>query len=501
MTVPDPVRQWARSAPHAAALATGAETWSWADLDARVDAAADRLRAGPERVAVWAETSPSLVVLVLAALRAGRAVAPFSTRWTPDAVAETARRLGLDRLVTDRAAPVGVAAVPLAAGADEPLAAGGNDPLAEGETGPLAARAGGPPAGGDRPLAVGEGDGVPVADVPLDRLPLDRPWTVVHTSGSTGAPKAVVHTVGHHVWSARGVNERLGLAAGDRWLLDLPLYHVGGLGVVVRCALAGATVCVPAPETPAWERVARLRPTHASFVATQLQRLLDADADLGGLRAVLLGGSAVPADLLDRAERAGVPVCTSYGMTETTATLTATAPGDGRAARATSGRPLAYRDVRISADGEVEAGGRTVAAVLGGGRVRPLGPWLPTGDLGHLDADGRLVVTGRRDLQFVSGGENVRPEPIEAALAALDAVDQAVVVPVPDAEFGARPVAWVRTASGGPPDAAALGAALRGAVPGFMVPVAFHAWDGAPGMKPDRPALAREAERRAASGR
>ncbi len=248
--------------------------------------------------------------------------------------------------------------------------------------------------------------------------PLDRPLTVVHTSGSTGAPKAVLHTVGNHVWSARGVVEALGVTERSRWLLDLPLYHVGGLGVVVRCALAGATLAVPPRAMPLADRISVLRPTHASLVATQLARLLDAGADLSVLDAVLLGGSAVPADLLDRATEAGVPVVVSYGMTEMTATITATAPGGSRDALATSGRPLRYRRVRISDAGEIEVGGPTLAGVLGPDGVQPPPEWHATGDLGRLDADGRLVVTGRRDLQFVSGGENVHPEPIEAALLA-----------------------------------------------------------------------------------
>ncbi|WP_420454920.1 AMP-binding protein [Rubrivirga sp.] len=451
VTVPDPVRQHADARPDTPALVTGAETWTWADLDARVSGTAARLAEGGERVAVRAETSPDLVVLVLAALRTGRLLVPLSTRWTPAAVADALGRLGIDRLLSDEAVP-GVETAALA------------DVVQNGERREASA------------------------------VPLGRPFTVVHTSGSTGEPKAVVHTVGNHVWSARGVVEALGVTERSRWLLDLPLYHVGGLGVVVRCALAGATLAVPPRAMPLADRVARLRPTHASLVATQLGRLLDAGADLSGLDAVLLGGSAIPADLLDRAVAADVPVVVSYGMTEMTSTITATAPGDDRAALATSGRSLPHRAVRISDAGEIEVGGPTLADVLGPDGVRPFGEWHPTGDLGHLDAEGRLVVTGRRDVQFVSGGENVRPERVEAALLALDGVAEAVVVPVPDAEFGARPVAFVRPAGGAQFDADALTAALRRTLPGFMVPVSIHTWAGAEGLKPDRPALARRAQ-------
>ena len=487
MTIPDPVRHHAQDRPDAPALVTGTETWSWAEMDARVEAAALRLAAEPARVAVRAETSPAFVVLVLAALRAGKTLVPVSTRWTAGAVADVLDRLGISRLWTDGGAVPGVEAAPLAAlvGEAEPSQ---NLPPAAPTTSPL-------------PPGEGQGEGPPPAPprpVSAARLSLDAPFTVVHTSGSTGPPKAVLHSVGNHVWSARGVIAALDLGPGDRWLLDLPLYHVGGLGVVVRCALAGASLAVGSRAAPLAERVRQLQPTHASFVATQLRRLLDADADPSGLRAVLLGGSAIPADLFDRAVARGVPVVTSYGMTEMTSTVTSTPLGATRDDLGTSGRALSHRLLRISQTGEIEVSGpaRFVGTLRPGGLV-PADEWHRTGDLGRLDAQGRLVVTGRLDFQFVSGGENVQPEVIEAALLSLAAVAEAVVVPVPDAEFQNRPVAFVRPC--GPLDPAALADALRQRLPGFMVPAAFYAWAGAEGMKPDRPALTREAERRAAT--
>ncbi len=448
MSVPDPIRWGAEAHPEAPALVTPSATWTWADLDARVDGCASRLEA--ERVAVRADTSPALVVLVLACLRSGRTLVPLSTRW-PQSTVEAARaRLGLP----------------------EPLDASYLDALVRPATSARSA--------------------------PL--LDLDRPFTIVHTSGSTGTPKPVLHTIGNHVWSARGVIERMDLRAGDRWLLDLPLYHVGGLGVIVRCALAGATIAVPDRGTPVADAVRLLAPTHASLVATQLRRFLAnaTDTDLASLRAVHLGGSAVSADLLDEAIRRGLPVATSYGMTEMTSTVTATAPGASREALGTSGTLLPHRALRIRESGEIDVSGLTrFAGYATRDGVDPAPEWFSTGDLGRHDALGRLVIMGRRDLQFISGGENVQPEAIEAALLRLDAVAEAVVVPVPDAEFGARPVAFVRLADSGPVDPDALSTALRRHVAGFMVPVAFYAWSGAGGMKPDRPALRAEAERRA----
>src|SRR5690606_17309581 len=118
-------------------------------------------------------------------------------------------------------------------------------------------------------------------------------------------------------------------------------------------------------------------------------------------------------------------------------------------------------------------------------------------DLGYLDGEGRLVVAGRRDNRFVSGGENVQPEAIEAALLALPGVARAAVVPVDDAQFGARPAAFVAVEGGAVPDGAALGAALRARVPGYLARVASFPWpEGEEGRKPRRAALREEAARR-----
>ena len=361
---------------------------------------------------------------------------------------------------------------------------------------------------------------VAVSDVPLAGLRVSAPEAVLHhasgfgggaldpmrpavavfTSGSTGVPKAALLSWGALVASARGVNEHLGLREGDRWLLDLPVVHVGGLGVVVRCALAGAALAVPSAGMPLAESIAALRPTHASLVSTQLRRLIAAGVEADSLRAILLGGSAIPDDLLAEAVARGFPVSCSYGLTEMASTVTATAPGARGGDLATSGRPLAGREVRISASGEIEVRGATRFSgyLTPDGLVAPFDAsgWFATGDLGRLDEAGRLVVEGRLGLRFVSGGENVQPEAIERALLALDDVAEAVVVPVPDAEFGHRPLAFVRTASGAAPDAEALSAALRQRLPGFMVPVAFVAWGGAGGMKPDRQRLAEVARQR-----
>jgi O-succinylbenzoic acid--CoA ligase len=155
--------------------------------------------------------------------------------------------------------------------------------------------------------------------------------------------------------------------------------------------------------------------------------------------------------------------------------ITTTAPGASLDELRTAGRRLPHRRLRID-DGQIMVAG----APLFQGYVTPDGldaprtddGWYPTGDRGRIDASGRLHVLGRGDRMFVSGGENVQPEEIETALERIDGVGRAVVVPVPDPEYGRRPVAFVRTTA--PRSPSELRTALAATLPGFKIPDAFH---------------------------
>jgi o-succinylbenzoate---CoA ligase len=343
------------------------------------------------------------------------------------------------------------------------------------------------PCGADvapMPDEAGGGAGAPAP-------PDDAPAALVFTSGSTGTPRAALLSHGALRWSARGVCETLAFGEASAWALALPLHHVGGMGVVVRALVAGGGLVVPAPDEPLAAVLAHKAVTHASLVATQLGRLLrEAPGVLAG-RTLLLGGSALPPPLLDDAHARGLHVIASYGLTEMASTVTATAPGADRAALATAGRVLPYRDVRLSDSGEILVGGPTRFSgyVTETGLATPFDAegYFATGDLGHFDEAGRLVVHGRRDLMFVSGGENIHPEAIERALLALPGVEEAVVVPVPDAEFGTRPFAFVRSSA---LDADRLRAELRAHLPGYLIPVGVAPLPETQGLKPQRKALA-----------
>jgi len=193
-----------------------------------------------------------------------------------------------------------------------------------------------------------------------------------------------------------------------------------------------------------------------------------------------------------------VRLVTSYGSTEMSSQATATRLDDPPETLRTAGRPLAFREVSIASDGEILVRGRTLfrgyVEEEGVRSARDPSGWFHTGDLGRLDTDGRLVVTGRRDTMFISGGENIHPEEIEREILRFPGVTEAIVVPVPDPEFGARPVAFLRAADGLLPADSDLDRFLRLTLPGFKMPQRFLRWPNvADGMKPDRRALAASA--------
>jgi O-succinylbenzoic acid--CoA ligase len=333
------------------------------------------------------------------------------------------------------------------------------------------------------------------------------PGTIVFTSGSTGAPKGVYHPVAAHLANARGVVDHVGLRPGDRWLLSLPLYHVAGIGILMRCLQAGATVVVPPDaEELSWAQLRALRISHLSLVPTQLQRLLRQPGSAPSLRCVMLGGAGFSEELLAQAHAAGLPVLPSYGCSEMASTVTAACPGAPPAGATAAGAALAEREVRIDAAGEICVRGAPLFAGYIGetGLDLPLDEdgWFHTGDLGRLDAGGILHVRGRRDNMFISGGENIQPETIERALIGAADVVNACVVPVPDAEFGHRPAAFVQMADGVALDAAGLAAHITRTLPRFMVPDLILPWphELAPDAKPDRPALAARAAASETSG-
>ncbi|MCP5106011.1 MAG: o-succinylbenzoate--CoA ligase [bacterium] len=314
-------------------------------------------------------------------------------------------------------------------------------------------------------------------------IDMDNAATIILRSGSTGREKAVLHTYGNHYYNALGSNENIRLKPGDRWLLSLPLFHVGGLGILFRCFMAGAAVVVPSPEEPLVDSITKHKITHVSLISTQLYRLLnclevDASLDLSHLGVVLLGGSGFPWPLIERALLFKLPIYTTYGLSEMASQVVTTPPGAAADKLFTSGKLLRYRQLRIDDNNEICVKGRTLfkGYVEGSAVSLPVdsGGWFHTGDLGRLDGEGYLNVLGRRDNMFISGGENIMPEEIEVILNNLPEIRQSVVVPVPDDTYGSRPAAFLKLDE--PVVRENLLSRLKEKLPRFKIPDFFYLW-------------------------
>ncbi len=337
-------------------------------------------------------------------------------------------------------------------------------------------------------------------------LSLDQDATVIFTSGSSGSAKAVLHTFGNHYFNALGSNMNIPVHPGDRWLLSLPLYHVGGLAILFRALLGGGGVVIPDSRVPLEKSIVELKATHISLVATQLYRLMQAGTAIDYLRkmkVILLGGSAIPSVLVKEAAGLGLPIFTSYGSTEMASQVTTTAPDDGPERLVTSGKLLPFRKMKIAPDGEILVRGRTLfrGYVTGNSVTQPdcEKGWFSTGDLGHFDDQDYLVVHGRKDNMFVSGGENIQPEEIERILGEMDGVADVVVVPVESEEFGQRPAAFIKMRGGEEREDRKFEEFLTGKLPRFKLPDYFFPWPeegDKPGMKIDRAEFRRLAAER-----
>ncbi len=270
------------------------------------------------------------------------------------------------------------------------------------------------------------------------------------TSGTSGAPRALGFARSAFAASASAVASRLDLTAGDRWGLCLSLGHIGGLSLVVRAVKTGASVRLwPSFDATAVARaVLDGQVTHLAVVPVMLGRIL---SRLAGervpstLRCVLVGGAAASRALLDEAWAAGLPVATTWGMTETASQVATAPPRLARRHPGTAGRPLSGLEVRASppAPGTLKVRGPTLASAVirgPGARPEPLRTdqdgWFATPDLGRIDADRLVWIEGRADAIIVSGGLNVSPSEVERVIEALPGVREAVVFGLPDEEWG-----------------------------------------------------------------
>ncbi|GAB6263576.1 o-succinylbenzoate--CoA ligase [Photobacterium sp. R1] len=327
----------------------------------------------------------------------------------------------------------------------------------------------------------------PEADCALSLSDVNAIASIIFTSGSSGAPKAVAHTQAQHLASARGLLDVFSFQQTDCWLLSLPMYHVSGLSILYRWLSAGACLKIGSGKLEDDIQGA----THASLVATQLKRLLDQleqpQPKRLKLSHVLLGGSDVPLPLCQQAAQWGIETWLGYGMTEAASTVTAKQVD----AVASAGRVLPNRLVQLRHN-RIYIGGQTLASgYYHQGQLTPLNDaqgWFDTKDLG-LWVDGELRIIGRADNQFISGGENIHCEEIEAVLNRHPAIHQSIVIPVACDEYGARPIALIDAAE----DLSTLNLPhwLASQLDRFKIPDAFYPMPKLPqaGIKVSRQAM------------
>lgn len=402
-----PWQYWAKERPSAVALSFAGQQFSWAELAERVDEYAQGLvEQGLKRdqlVAVVAPNSASVIWLLLAVLRVGARYVGLNPRLSQQELTSQLAQLEPDFVwypaKNNCADQCGLALLPRL-----------------------------------QLLPPQSPRMVPVT------WQATRAATLTMTSGSTGQPKAVVHSAQSHLASAAGLLNWMAFEADDSWLLSLPLFHISGMAIVWRWLYRGAQMVV---EPPQELEVALSKVTHASLVPTQLQRLLD-NSDIAGLslKRVLLGGAMIPVSLTERAKQAGVECWCGYGMTEMGSTVTAKLADSS----AGVGAVLPNRELVLK-EGEVLVKGKTLG--MGYYRNRMVFPfsdqdWFATKDLA-IWQDEELFILGRKDNMFISGGENIQPEEIEKVLLSHPKVQQAFVLPVDDTDYGQCPVAIVET--------------------------------------------------------
>jgi len=280
---------------------------------------------------------------------------------------------------------------------------------------------------------------------------------LIATSGSSGDPKCVMLSGVNLAASVAASQHVLPLREGDVWLACLPLYHIGGMAILHRCAAARAVVLLHEgfDAGRVWEDIASRGVTHISLVPAMLARLLDITHGApppDTLKYALVGGGALSAQLAARARTAGWPLCVTYGMSETGSQLATLYPVPANWVPGRVGIPLPGFEVRIAEHdsagvGAIEVRGPAVMAGYANPEMRVgdglADGWLASGDRGHIGEDGALSVLGRRDDMLVSGGVNISPAAIESRLLDFPGLRDAAVTGVPDEIWGERLVALV----------------------------------------------------------
>jgi O-succinylbenzoic acid--CoA ligase len=287
-----------------------------------------------------------------------------------------------------------------------------------------------------------------------EKVPLQGSSFLLFTSGSTNQPKCVSLTQSNFLSAATTAISVCDYQFGDAWLLSLPLHHVGGLSIIFRSVLTQAQM-ITDPSN--------LAITHLSYVPTQLYRSWPIYPKL---KTILLSGApihTVPARL---------PIVAAYGMTETASMILGMKSPVEKDGLIYLGFPHSNKECRRAPDGELMIRGDSLfQGYWTGEQLIAPSTWFPTKDLCLYNSEFGYAISGRKDNQFISGGENIQPEEIEKVLMGHESIQEAIVIGIPDEEFGERPIAFIRTLK--PIEKVELKKFLLDRLPKYKIPIDF----------------------------